>query len=219
MASLHDVANGIDGVPTPEGQVPGIGLFQEGSNPNAPMFVIFANKGSGVNPDARSVLLRVYGFQAQNQGCDPGLEVLTASGTFHAPAAVKAGDRLGKFVGMGHNGNGYYPNESAGVSFFADQDFAPVGAMIRAGGTVAFSTCGENTNVETWRGHFDSRGNFYLGNKPPFANAWPCKGGLILKECAQPPTGNADGAGVIFVQNGALKYCGASGSITTLAPA
>jgi hypothetical protein len=219
MSGLHDVANNIDGVPTPTGPVPGFGIIQEGSNPNAPMFIIIANRGAGTAPDARSVLIRIYGQQSRPQGCDQGIEFLTASGTFDQPTAVHAGDRLGKVVGMGHNGNGYYPNESAGIGFWADQDFAPNGPTIRAGGSVGFTTCDENTNNEVFRGHFDSRGNFFLGNRLPFANAWPCKGGLILKECVQAPTGNANGSGILFVQNGALKFCGASGSITTLAPA
>lgn len=218
LAGLADVAGGIAGVPTPEGIVPGVG-FISGSNPNAPFFIVFANTGTGVAPDSRSTLVRVYGYQAEHQGCNPGFEILTAHGSFNAPQAVKAGDRLGKYCGMGHSGTGYYPNESGSFSIWADQDFAPVGPVIRSGGACAISTAQENTNVETFRAYWDSRGNFYVGDKHPYANNFPCKGTIILQECKQPPIGNADGAVVFFVQNGALKVCGASGSVTTLAPA
>jgi hypothetical protein len=220
VSALSDVLANVGGVNAPYGRVPGFGFIQNGSNPSGvPMLVLFMNKGQGVQPDARSVLLRVYGYQNAPQGCDQGLEFLTATGTFDQPSAVHAGDRLGKVVGMGHNGDGYYPNESAGIGFWADQDFAPVGPQIRAGGSVGFSTCDENTNTEVFRGYYDSRGNLYLGNSFPFGHAWPVKGAIIIKDCVQAPTQAIPGHSVFFSQNGVPKVMGGNGTITTLGAA
>jgi hypothetical protein len=45
-------------------------------------------------------------------------------------------------------------------------------------------------------------------------------GGVIyVKNATTPPTANPDDGGYLFVQGGALKYRGSSGTITTIAPA
>lgn len=219
IAGLSTVLANKGGVPTPEGIVPGWGFITAGSNPNSPVFFAIVNKGMGVNPDSRSVLLRIYGFQAQNQGANPGVETLLASGSFDAPAAVKAGDRLGKYVGMGHNGVGYGPNENGSFSIWADQDFSNVSGDIKSGGSCAISTVKRDTNVEVFRAYWDSDGNMAVGNWFPYGRNFPGKRMLIIQEAEQAPTASVAGAGCLYVEAGALKYRGPNGTVTTLAPA
>lgn len=44
-------------------------------------------------------------------------------------------------------------------------------------------------------------------------------GAVILHESEKPPTRNVSAAGVLYVENGALKFRGAQGTVTVLAPA
>ena len=44
-------------------------------------------------------------------------------------------------------------------------------------------------------------------------------GVLYVANCSTPPSGSATAGGVLYVQSGALKYLGSSGSVTTIASA
>jgi hypothetical protein len=60
-------------------------------------------------------------------------------------------------------------------------------------------------------GSVDIKGNLFL------ANNVLAEGIKIFVGNSGSPTGNPDGGGFIYVENGALKYMGASGTITTIA--
>jgi hypothetical protein len=45
------------------------------------------------------------------------------------------------------------------------------------------------------------------------------RGVIAIGSTGTPPTSNPTGGGILYVESGALKYRGSSGTITTLGPA
>ena len=45
------------------------------------------------------------------------------------------------------------------------------------------------------------------------------RGAIVIANASVAPTGNVAGAGILYVQDGALKYRGSSGTVTVIAPA
>ena len=42
---------------------------------------------------------------------------------------------------------------------------------------------------------------------------------MFLPDCTTAPTANPTGGGILYVEGGALKYRGSSGTVTTIGPA
>ena len=64
--------------------------------------------------------------------------------------------------------------------------------------------------------NIDSNANIGVNTTNQFGAG---KGVIGIANAATVPSGNPGGGGVLFVQNGALKYCGSGGTVTTIAPA
>lgn len=91
------------------------------------------------------------------------------------------------------------------------------GAAATAGGPVAIQTApaGSGTTLVD-RIRVEANGNISLGASPSYG------GGVLvayLPNCTTAPTVAPTGGGVLFVESGALKYIGSSGTVTTIAPA
>lgn len=70
-------------------------------------------------------------------------------------------------------------------------------------------------NGDIERARFDLNGNFLVGMTARAASAQK----TIHLANATAPSGNPSGGGVLYVENGALKYRGSSGTVTTIANA
>lgn len=79
-----------------------------------------------------------------------------------------------------------------------------------------FTASGVTTTGGTRRGEFDSAGNFGIGGS---VSAGGGVGITFIANATTPPSSNPTGGGILYVEAGALKYRGSSGTITTLAEA
>lgn len=82
---------------------------------------------------------------------------------------------------------------------------------------IAINILGNNVDR---RAQFVSRGNLVLGNYSTFADfnmLQATTGALIMQNASVVPSTNMTNAGQLYVEGGALKYRGASGTVTTIA--
>lgn len=81
-------------------------------------------------------------------------------------------------------------------------------------GRLAFSTTTNGSATMTERMRIDNAGNIGI-NGISFGGGL----GIIFIANATAPSSNPTGGGILYVESGALKYRGSSGTITTIAPA
>jgi elongation factor P hydroxylase len=103
---------------------------------------------------------------------------------------------------------------------------APVGAVGSPSYTFTsdtntgiYSTAGDNLDVATAgvrRLNVDSSGNLALGASPSYGSGQVV---IFIANATAVPSANPTGGGILYVEGGALKYRGSSGTISTLAPA
>jgi hypothetical protein len=63
-------------------------------------------------------------------------------------------------------------------------------------------------------------GNIGLRTNPPHTSAFGAgKGVVAIANAVAAPTQNPSGGGILYVEDGALKYRGSAGTVTTIAPA
>ncbi len=123
--------------------------------------------------------------------------------------AVQNGDNLGDISWSGADGTANI--NAARIS--AAVDGTP-GANDMPGRLVFFTTA-DGASSATERARIDSSGNLLVGMTAPATSSAK----TIHLANATVPTANPTGGGVLYVEGGALKYRGSSGTVTTIAAA
>lgn len=93
------------------------------------------------------------------------------------------------------------------ICFTSDND---TGLYNSAANNIDVATAG------TRRLNIDSSGNMALGASPSFGSGQVV---IFIANATAVPSVNPTGGGILYVEGGALKYRGSSGTITTIAPA
>ncbi len=104
----------------------------------------------------------------------------------------------------------YAPDGAVGSPAFTFSDDTNTGIYSSANDNVDVATAG------TRRLNIDSSGNMALGASPSFGSGQVV---LFIANATAVPSANPSGGGILYVEAGALKYRGSSGTITTIAPA
>lgn len=89
------------------------------------------------------------------------------------------------------------------------------GLILQAGNETGTTSIGGDVNISAGTGT-TRNGNIGLGGFPSAGGGGFC---VFIANATTVPTSNPTGGGILFVQSGALKYRGSSGTVTTIAPA
>lgn len=116
----------------------------------------------------------------------------------------------------------YVRGASYGVRIGSSATVANIEAVDNSGGSVSFQPLyvgGSNVTLHTGgveRVRLDASGNIGVGTSDQFGSGAKVIG---IANASTVPTTNPTGGGVLYVEGGALKYRGSSGTVTTIAPA
>jgi len=185
----------------------GAALVVEDSSPDSSPFVITAAGSVGIGTTTPTATLQVDG-------------TANVTGTFEVQgqSLFRSVLEVGPYGGEGGEIRLYNPSGSSiGATFdVSSADIGRVyattlhlGQLTGTGGEVVFFT------AATAKARFDSNGNFGFGGTS-------FGGGAVvafLANATTVPTTNPTGGGILYVDGGALKYRGSSGTVTTIAPA
>ena len=127
-----------------------------------------------------------------------------------ALASVISGDSLGKFSGFGWDGAAFV--EASRIETAVDG--TPGSSDMP--GRLVFSTTGDGASTPTPRLTITSTGNFGFRTTDQFGSGIGVMG---IANAGAVPSANPTGGGVLYVEGGALKYRGSSGTVTTIANA
>lgn len=149
----------------------------------------------------------------------PYLSGRYARGTQAAPRRTLDGDILMRFGGAG----AYAANDSSTATTPGGNKAS---IEFRAAGTwssstdnptkIEFKTCPVGSATFALRLTVDSAGNMAIGATPSVGGG---VGVVFIANAGTVPASNPSGGGILYVEAGALKYRGSSGTITTLAAA
>lgn len=126
-------------------------------------------------------------------------------------AALASGDRIGGLLVAGSSSASSIRNAAAIYSFAAENwvDASAYGTYL------TFETISNGATTRTEKMRIDGDGNFGL-NGTSFGSG---KGVVAIANAGTIPSANPTGGGVLYVEGGALKYRGSSGTVTTIANA
>lgn len=147
--------------------------------------------GSGEGGSA-SVSIGVKGYATASMG----FRGFSAQGTPTTPTASQANDFLCFLGGHGHTGTSFTSGTKALIGFKAGENWT----LSANGAYITFETTPNGSDTRAERMRITDMGNIQIANT------------------ASAPAAPASG-GVLYVEGGALKYRGSSGTITTIAPA
>ncbi|KAB2937400.1 hypothetical protein [Hyphomicrobium sp.] len=179
--------------------------------------------------------LNIYGLaDPVNGGVQNNINFYQAAGSYAWNGTLRglpAGARLGQITGFGYCDNlagsaglGFVQTETVSIDFYADQPLRsstspPLEATTQGGSNIVFKVARTNEGSQTIVGGFFANGVLALGSWSHFGNAFPgSQGNLIMKNTGAPGASVA-GGGILFVESGALRYRGSSGTVTTIANA
>lgn len=135
-----------------------------------------------------------------------------ARGTPGSPTAVQTNDGLLNFGARGYGATGFPTLNRVRIFFGAAENWTDT-----AQGTyIAFSTTLIGAASQSEKLRILDNGNFGFNTTAQFGSGVKVIG---IANATTAPTTNPSGGGVIYVEAGALKYRGSSGTVTTLAAA
>lgn len=159
----------------------------------------------GASNDSAGVILCNFA----NDTTTVGLTLAKSRGAIGEQGAVQSGDVIGTL--MFEASDGTQLRRAAQISVVVDG--APSGSDMPGRVVISTSPDGSASVVERMR--IDNAGNIGF-------NGSSFGGGVKVMHIANAttvPTANPFGGGVLYVEGGALKYRGSSGTVTTIAPA
>lgn len=130
-------------------------------------------------------------------------------GGIGAQGVVSSGDFLGLIDFAGSDGT----IAATGARIMSKVDGTPGSGSMP--GSVVIATTPTGATTPTDRLTIDSKGNFGFGT----ASFGTSSAGVLTIANGTAPTSNATSAGQLYVEAGALKFRGSSGTVTTIAPA
>lgn len=200
-------------------------VVEDSTNPDGTPFVIDANGNALFNVDVATTIglvtpkIQVAGttysssaisslmYKADSLG--PRLDFAKSrNATVGSHTIVSASDELGGIRFYGSDGSAFVQS----ASIVALVEGTPATGIVPS--TLRFSTASSAGTV-TERMRIDSSGNFLVGMTTIATSS--AKTIHIANGTA--PSANPSGGGVLYVESGALKYRGSSGTVTTIAVA
>lgn len=182
--------------------------------------VLTSGIGLGAARPAETRLFVQWDNTGTNRGCvftqitDDVLPSLFAArkarGTVGAPSAVLSGDAVCNFSFRTFGASTYAPCGSFRFTAAENQ------TETARGSNYDLRTVKNGTTVEVIRLYIAHDGNFGFNTTTQFGSGEMVIG---IANATTVPTTNPTGGGVLYVEAGALKYRGSSGTVTTIAPA
>jgi hypothetical protein len=154
-------------------------------------------------------------FPYSNSGTPVGeFSGFATRGTVGSPSVVQAGDLEVALAGYGWNDSSWGSKDNGAILVVADQNYTGSNQPTN----LIFRTTQQNTTASQVAGVMDGWGTLALGYNvfAQCGNAFPTTNSLIIANSTA-PAASVTGAGILFVQGGALKYRGTSGTVTTIA--
>lgn len=151
------------------------------------------------------------GYRADGYSASPQFVLTSSAGTEGSPSAVTSGTTLGSISWRGHIGSGF----SGSQGFLACATTENWSSTNR-GTRLFFSTTANGTTTLSIRLRIEEGGQIGFGG----ASYGSGVGAVVyIANATTAPTTNPSGGGVLYVEGGALKFRGSSGTVTTIAPA
>lgn len=144
-----------------------------------------------------------------DSGANSSLIGRKSRGTWASPTICADADFAFSFFAQAHDGVDY---RNCGAVRFAVDGTPASGSMP---GRVTFHTTPTGTTGFQERMRIDQAGNVGI-NGTTFGGGAKV---LFIANATTVPTSNPTGGGILYVENGALKYRGSSGTVTTIGPA
>ena len=157
-----------------------------------------------------STSIALYNYKDASQHTN--WDTFAARGTEATPSALSAGDTMLRFRAHAHNGT-TFPGRSAEIQATCDGAQTVGSAPCKW----TFSTTPSGSSSPVQRMVINSAGNVGIGTTDQFGSG--TIGVLGMANAGVAPTTNPTGGGVIYVESGALKFRGSSGTVTTIAVA
>lgn len=171
-----------------------------------------------VTGDDTDALVPGFSINRFNSAATTGPFIMgKARGTKSSPSGVLSGDALFDFRGRGYHSGGAWGGIAGRIRIFAAEDFTSTAQGTRA--AIELTPPGATAGVPViapW-----GNGNVAI-NPAGVATSTLFGSGVKvigIANCTTAPTVNPTGGGVLYVEAGALKYRGSSGTVTTLGPA
>jgi hypothetical protein len=133
-----------------------------------------------------------------------------ARGTGASPSAVASGDYLSSLLASGYGATGFGGNIGL-IGFRANQAFTDTAR----GTNIVFENTPDESTARAERMRIDASGNLLVGTTTAATSAAK----VIGMGNATAPSSSPAGMGQLYVEGGALKFRGSSGTVTTIAPA
>ena len=177
--------------------------------------------------------------QFDSYGSSTGLIFRRSNGTSASPTALTVNQSIGQFQCRGYTGSAY-SGETASVNFFATQNWtsSATGTALE----IKTTRTGSASAVSSFFFDLDGAGSFVPATDNSQGSGsqslrWAktytkdiilglqsasLGGGVgvaFISNATTVPASNPTGGGILYVEGGALKYRGSSGTVTTIAPA
>lgn len=186
--------------------ITGTGKFTFGSISNT-LNTAIANGGSIVVSLASPTIIAAENTAASGSGAGSTIALYS-----NDSAAMASGDRLGGFL-FGGSSSASSLRNTAGVFAYASETWTDGSAY---GAELRFETTANAGTSRTEKMRLLGNGNLGLRTTDQFGSG---VGVVGIASATTVPTTNPTGGGVLYVEGGALKYRGSSGTVSTIAPA
>jgi len=151
----------------------------------------------------------IQNTRASNNSAQPVFSLRKARGSLGALSVVQNGDITGEMQFYGYDGTNYIQ----AASIISVVDGTP--GTNDMPGFLAFYTTADGASSSTERMRIDSAGSVGIGGTSFGSGAKV----MFIANATTVPTTNPTGGGIMYVEGGALKYRGSSGTVTTIANA
>jgi hypothetical protein len=139
------------------------------------------------------------------------ITIQKARGTLASPSAASSGDTIGTITFGAYDG----AEMRNCASMAAVVDGTPTSSPVSMPAYLRFNTRSATDQLQTERMRIDTFGNLLLGMTSTATSSVA----TIHIANGTAPTANPTGGGILYVESGALKYRGSSGTVTTIANA
>jgi len=183
------------------------------NTPDRPLVI----SSAGNSLDAGNASLLIVGesnkerLELRSYGSDPVFQATRVGGTIASPTATGSQVLLSAL-----GGGGYYASDFTGNSGLIAIRSEEAFTSTAHGTFMTFETTATGSTSRTERMRITANGNVGIGTADQFGSGVKVVG---IANATTAPTTNPTGGGVLYVEGGALKYRGSSGTVTTIANA
>jgi hypothetical protein len=194
-------------------------LYWDDTNNRMGIGVIPSESGSRLEVTGGNMFLKREEAQARFEFKTAGsanwmsniFSAMKARGTLASPTTTQSGDILFNIEAGGYvTGDGWWGAQGR-VGFVAESNWSTTTQPL-----YFYISTNEGDDAPTERFRISSNGSLSIGASQSFGGG---KGVVFIANAGTVPSSNPTGGGILYVESGALKYRGSSGTITTLGAA